>query len=178
MNHWPLWNRAAHLVTTRLRQCFVGTSKTAWRTLIPDWERREQAGEEPGVCHSPLEMLLLLLVISGANLLSFAPLGQCLQKARTQSQVDRGPDQFRWSTLHLANGRGVVNCSCWVKCHKLILDFYLSCESRLTPSMSFFILHILVLMAVYRQELDLGFWRSTKKNVQPWNQSTKVLFDA
>lgn len=75
MNHCPFWNWAAHLVTTRLRRCFVATSKAAWRTLIPDSKRRERAGEEPGVCHSPLEMLLLLLVISGANLLSFALLG-------------------------------------------------------------------------------------------------------
>lgn len=52
MNHWPLWNGAAHLVSTRLQRCFVVTSKAAWRTLIPDSERRERAGGRGARCLS------------------------------------------------------------------------------------------------------------------------------
>lgn len=66
MNHW---------LPQGCDDAFVATSKAAWCTLFPDSKRKEQAGEEPGVCHLPLEMFPLLPVISGANLLSFALLG-------------------------------------------------------------------------------------------------------
>lgn len=149
MNHWPLWNGAAHLVTTRLRRCFVVTSKAAWCTLIPEPERRERGGRAAR-CLS----LAIRDAASAACHLCGKFIILCPVRLAPEKWQDATSSGSRsWSillkySLYLANGHGVVNCSCWVKCHTLCIGFDLRCESRMTPSVSVFIPPFLALISV------------------------------